>query len=61
MAIPNVTTTAISNVPVQIEDVVAEPNVDEAIDEDCNRMDINKIQPSVFHIKPLLDKDDTSM
>ena len=60
MTIPIVPTMAIPNVPVELEpnvheDVVAESNVDEPVEEDGNWIDMDEVQSHAYHIHPLSD------
>ena len=58
MAIPIVPTTTIPNVLLKLEhgvheNVVAKPNMDDDVQDDGNRMDVNNVQLSASHIHPL--------
>ena len=53
MAIPNVTTTTILNVLVELElgvheSIVVEPNMNDFVEEDGNQMAVDEIQSPVF-------------
>lgn len=53
--IPNVTTTTIFNVLVELElgvheNIVVEPNMNDIVEEDGNQMAIDEVQPPVSHI-----------
>lgn len=57
MAIPNMPTTTIPIVPTTVisnDDVVAEPNIHEAIEEDGDRTHMDIVQLPTFHIHPCL-------
>lgn len=60
MTLPIVPIMFISNVQVELEpnvheDVVAESNMDELIEEDGNHIDMDEVQSHAYHIHPSSD------